>query len=193
MGCLEERQYISLLEDKIKSHKENACRREQELPDMIAQNHKNLELLMDKKATSEAQRDKLAHELRKLEDAARDLSSGNVTLQEHRQTAQRQVLRFEEDQQAAQNEARSWYEKYHATNKENVQLQRQNKERTRIVATLEAKLRSKEDKENQSGQSLAQQNSELKKELAKKQMDLELSMRKVRDHDVQLARFPAAH
>merc|ERR1719346_708769 len=129
---------------------------------------------------------------REAEHEMRDLRCRTAMLEDRLQSVQEQRRRAEEDQQRAEQDLRQWYQKFIESNKENASLQKASQECKKELCDLEKQLWQERSAKHittpgeylklmkaHEGDSLAADNSKLKKALTKTQCDLDLCIKRL--------------
>jgi len=170
--------------------------RERELGQRLAAATDAARRLEGEKRVLEAEMDKVKQHQREAEQETRELRCRNAVLEDQLRDSQEQKQRHEQDQQRAEQDVRQWYQKFIESNKENTGLQRANQELKRDIWELENQLRQERNAANiakpgellkmmkaHEGESLASENSRLKKVLTRTRCDLDLCIRKLQEQE----------
>jgi len=133
---------------------------------------------------------------REAEHETHDLRCRTAMLEDRLQNVQEQRRRAEEDQQRAEQDLRQWYHKFIESNKENASLQKASQDCKKELCDIEKQLWQERSVKHvaspgeylklmkaHEGESLAADNSKLKKSLTKAQCDLDLCVRKLGEQD----------
>jgi len=140
--------------------------------------------------------EKARQQQRETEQETRELRCRSAVLEDQFRDAQEQRQRSEQDQQRAEQDLRQWYQKFIESNKENTSLQRSNQDHKRDIWELENQLRQERNVASitkpgeylklmraHEGDSMASDNSRLKKVLSKTQCDLDLCIRRLGEQE----------
>jgi len=194
----------SAFESMWKSEQLHAAKREQELQDNLLKAKKDIERVMDEQVTLDDEIEKMAQGKHSMEEKVRGLQSECNMLQKELRNDQDQLLRSEHNQKRTEEQMRNWYQDFMNANKENAALQHCSRENKKLLANLDGRLQQEQDHhpiltpgdflkammnqqemaDGENGRCFMHENSMLKKELKKREMDLELSNRKLRELNV---------
>jgi len=194
------------LEAMRNAEKAQAGKKEQDLQEAVTQKNRYLEQLIEQKREAEADLNKQLQQTREVEAANRELKGRVAILEDELRQAQDELRRAEQKHQEAQQEVREYWQRFRDCNKENEMFQGYHREHKKVISGLEVRLRQEQDaaaivspgdflkfmKANEDDD-LAQQNSMLRRELAKRQMDLELCNRKIKEQGLLISRLSDAH
>lgn len=187
---------VRQLQSQNTSLESQAGERERELQGRLGSSAEASRRLEGEKRIMEAELEKVRQAQREVEQETRELRCRTAVLEDQLRDSQEQRQRSEQDQQRSEQDLRQWYQKFIDSNKENTVLQRANQDHKRDIWDLENQLRQERNVANiakpgeylklmkaHEGDSLATDNTRLKKALTKTQTDLDLCIRRLHEQD----------